>query len=100
MAADLPGKVIKQIRKAGLPTTGTHPFRPRMTTNRSGDPIIDRQAPGQGPKRGKKGYVDEQGRIWIKDPAHAGLPIHWDVQIDDGNDCIRIGQDGEEVKIP
>jgi hypothetical protein len=61
-------------------SNGRHPFNPRLTTNRSGDPIIEKQAVAKGPKRGKRGYVDDQGRIWIKDRGHAGLPDHWDVQ--------------------
>lgn len=100
MASDLPEKVIKQMEKAGLPVGGTHPFRPKITTNQRGDPIIDRAAPAVGPKRAKCGWVDEQGRIWVKDPAHAGLPTHWDVQIDDGRDYIRIDLHGEEVQKP
>ena len=42
------------------------------------------------PRSGKPGSVDDQGRIWIRDRAHAKLPDHWDVQIDDGADYIRI----------
>jgi hypothetical protein len=60
--------------------------------------IIDKQAPTIGPKIGKKGFVDEQGRIWIRDAAHAGIPIHWDVQIDDGADYLRVDRSGEEVQ--
>ncbi len=50
-----------------------------------------------GPKRGKRGYVDDQGRIWVKDHAHAGVPEHWDVQIDDGADYIRVDLSGNEL---
>ena len=100
MASNLPEKIVKQMMKAGLPVNGTHPFRPKLTTNQRGDPIIDRITPTTGPKCGKTGYVDEQGRIWVKDPAHAWLPTHWDVQIDDGADYIRIDEHGEEVQKP
>jgi hypothetical protein len=96
--SDLPEKVVKQMAKAGLPTGGSHPFKPKLTTNPKGELIIDKQAPTIGPKSGKKGFVDEQGRIWIKDSAHAGLPIHWDVQIDDGAEYIRVDCSGEEVQ--
>jgi hypothetical protein len=51
----------------------------------------------EGPKKGKRGFVDELGRIWVKDRAHAGVPDHWDVQLDDGADYIRVGLDGEEI---
>jgi hypothetical protein len=71
-----------------------------LTADRKGEIIIDKQAPTKGPKAGKKGYVDEEGRIWIKDYAHSGLPTHWDVQIDDGADYIRIDRNGDEVRKP
>ena len=97
MASDLPEKIIEQMTRAGLPTGGRFPFKPKLTTNRRGGFIIDKQAATKGPKRGKKGFVDEQGRIWIKDHPHAGLPTHWDVQIDGGADYIRVDQNGEEI---
>jgi hypothetical protein len=96
--ANLPEKVVRQIAKAGLPTGGTHPFEPKLVRNRNGDVVIEKRAPSKGPKFGKKGYVDDLGRIWIRDPAHAGLPAHWDVQIEDGEDYLRIGEDGEEIQ--
>jgi hypothetical protein len=37
-----------------------------------------------GPKKGKKGYVDREGRIWIKDRARDKYPDHWDVQENGG----------------
>ena len=67
-------------------------------TNRSGDEIIEKRAVGIGPKQGKRGYVDEEGRIWIRDRGHAGIPDHWDVQIDDGNDYIRVDNDGNLIQ--
>jgi hypothetical protein len=94
VATDPQEKIDAQIRKAGLPTGGDHPFRPRLTTNNRGDPIIEKQAVSTGKKQGKRGYVDDQGRIWIRDRAHAGDPDHWDVQIDGGNDYIRVDNDG------
>jgi hypothetical protein len=93
----LPQKFIEQMKKAGLPLSGPHPFKPKLTQNRKGDSVIEKRAPKTGPKSGKKGYVDDQGRIWIKDIAHAGLPDHWDVQINDGDEYIRIDQNGNEL---
>jgi hypothetical protein len=93
----LPEKVAEQIRKAGLPTGGQHPFQPQLEPNQRGDLVIRKEAVQHGPKRGKRGYVDTQGRIWIKDRAHAGLPDHWDVQIDSGLDYIRVDFDGREI---
>jgi hypothetical protein len=98
VASDVPEKVIEQMKKAGLPLAGRFPFKPKLTTNRKGELIIDKQAPTKGPKVGKKGFVDEHGRIWIKDHAHAGLPTHWDVQIEDGADYLRVDRNGEEVQ--
>ena len=98
MPSDLPPKVVRQIEKAGLPASGKHPFVPRLISNARGQQIIEKRAPNTGPRIGKKGYVDEQGRIWIRDHAHAGLPGHWDVQIDDGADYIRVDVNGEEVQ--
>jgi hypothetical protein len=97
VSADLPQKVIDQIARAGLPTGGRHPFRPKLTTNHRGEPMIEKKAVAKGQKKNKKGYVDDQGRIWVKDRAHAGMPDHWDVQIDGGEDYIRVDLSGEEL---
>jgi hypothetical protein len=97
VSTSLPQKIIDQIKNAGLPTSGQHPFRPKLTTNQRGHQMIEKKAVAKGPKAGKRGYVDDQGRIWIKDRAHAGLPDHWDVQIDDGEDYIRVDLDGNKM---
>lgn len=97
MSWDLPPKIIDQMKKAGLPFGGVHPFEPKLIRNRNGDPMIEKKAANKGPKQGKRGYVDNLGRIWIKDRAHAGLPDHWDVQIDEGDDYIRIDESGNEL---
>jgi|SRR5262245_20938313 len=97
MASSLPQKIDAQIRKAELPTTGMHPFIPKLSTNRSGDQVIVKKAVRMGPKKGKRGYVDKQGRIWIKDRSHAGLPDHWDVQMEDGAEYLRVDNDGNEI---
>jgi hypothetical protein len=98
MCPGLPQKVIDQIDKAGLPIGGEHPFRPRLVTNRRGEQIIAKEAVQKGPKRGTYGYVDEQGQIWVKDRSHAQLPDHWDVQIDGGDDYLRVSLDGHEIR--
>ncbi len=72
MASDLPEKVVKQIAKAGLPTGGSHPFKPKLITNAKGELIIDKQAPTKGPKSGKKGYVDEEGESGSRMPRMQG----------------------------
>ncbi|HZT81553.1 MAG TPA: hypothetical protein VFA26_15110 [Gemmataceae bacterium] len=97
MPPALPEKIIEQMRKAGLPSGGQHPFSPELTRNRQGDPVIEKRAVTKGPKRGKRGYVDVHGRIWVKDRGHAGLPDHWDVQIDDGDEYIRVDEHGNEL---
>ncbi len=97
MATDPQKKIESQIQKAGLPTGGDYPFRPRLTTNARGDPVIEKQAVSNGPKAGKRGYVDDQGRIWIRDRAHAHVPDHWDVQIDGGASYIRVDDDGNLI---
>ncbi len=97
MASDPLQKIIDQIQRAGLPTGGQHPFRPKIGENQKGEPIIYKKPVLKGPKKGKRGYVDDQERIWIKDRAHAGVPDHWYVQIDYGNDYFRVGLDGNEI---
>jgi hypothetical protein len=94
---NLPQKIVEQIRKAGLPTTGQHPFQPRLVRNRRGQAEIQKTVVKKGPKKGKRGYVDDQDRIWIKDRAHSGLPDHWDVQLNDGDDYLRVDMQGDEV---
>jgi hypothetical protein len=95
VSSTLPPKIIEQMRKAGLPTTGAIPYEPNLTTNRNGDPVIEKATIRIGPKQGKKGYVDTQGRIWIKDRAHAAVSDHWDVQLHGGADYIRVDLDGD-----
>jgi hypothetical protein len=56
--------------------------------------IIKKNIVSSGPKKGKKGYVDKQGRIWIKDRAHASDPDHWDIQEDGGASYFRVDQQG------
>jgi hypothetical protein len=90
-----PIKINKQIDKQGLPKGGSVPFIPQVDKNKKGQPII-RKAPVQfGPKKGKKGYVDTKGRIWIKDKAHGKYPDHWDVQENGGRKgYIRVDSQG------
>ena len=97
MSSGLPQKIVEQMSKAGLPTGGQHPFTPKLTVNQRGEQVIEKRAPTKGPKSGKRGYVDDRGRIWIKDRSHAGLPDHWDVQIEDGDDYIRVDRNGNEI---
>jgi hypothetical protein len=95
--SSLPQKVLDQIQKAGLPSNGTFPYSPALTANKKGELIIEKRAVSRGPKRGKRGYLDEQGRIWVMDRAHAGLPDHWDVQINGGESYIRVDQTGAQI---
>lgn len=97
MPSGLPQKIIEQINGAGLPTAGRHSFNPRLTRNKKGKPIIQKKTVQKGRKKGKKGFVDDQDRIWVRDRSHAGLPDHWDVQLNEGADYMRIGMDGEEI---
>jgi len=87
-------KIEAQIEKAGLPKVGAISFNPMLENDRNGRPIIKKDAVMHGPKKGKKGYVDTSGRIWVKDRAHAGSPDHWDVQEDAGKSYFRVGSDG------
>lgn len=97
MSSSLPKKIAEQMKKAGLPSAGKHPFKPRITTNRRGEHIIEKKAVAKGPKKGKRGYLDEDGRIWIKDRSHAGLPDHWDVQVNDGEEYFRVTDSGDDI---
>ncbi len=94
MAENLPKKIDKQIGKAGLPRGGSIPFLPQLDKNKRGQPIIKKATVQHGPKKGKKGFVDTKGRIWIKDRAHAGDPDHWDVQEDGGKKYFRVDPNG------
>lgn len=94
VAKKLPDKIDKQIDKAGLPRGGPVPFDPKLEKNKKGKQVIKKGTVTHGPKKGKKGYVDVQGRIWIKDRVHAGDPDHWDVQIDGGKKYIRVDPNG------
>jgi hypothetical protein len=94
LAVKLPVKVRKQLQKSGLPTSGAIPFVPKLGTNRTGDPIILKAPVLHGPKKGKRGYVDDGGRIWIKDRAHAGNPGHWDVQEQGGREYFKVDLNG------
>jgi hypothetical protein len=97
LAKELPEKVKQQIKGAGLPTGGQVPFVPALTRNRRKETIVKKGPVLYGPKRGDVGYVDRNGRIWVKDAAHAGTPDHWDVQIDGGRDYVRVDFDGNQL---
>ena len=97
MPPGLPQKIIDQLKRAGLPSTGQHPFHPRLTRNRKGEQVMEKRAVAKGPKAGKRGYLDERGQIWIKDRAHADVPDHWDVQLNDGDDYNRVDLNGNEL---
>jgi hypothetical protein len=90
-------KIQKQIRNAGLPTAGQVPFIPSLVKNKKGKTIIEKAAIRHGPKKGKLGYVDTQGRIWIKCHAHANVGDHWDVQEDGGATYFRVGENGNRI---
>src|SRR5262245_47284259 len=91
-------KVEKQIDKAGLPTTGTFPFEPKIEKNKVGEKIIAKSVIIHGPKKGKRGYLDILGRIWIKDRAHGDDPDHWDIQEDGGKSYFRVDLHGNLLK--
>jgi hypothetical protein len=91
---ELPEKIQKQIQKVGLPTAGQVPFVPSLVKNRKGEATIAKAPVLRGPKKGKVGYLDSQGRIWIKDRAHAGVPDHWDVQVSGGDSYFRVDLSG------
>lgn len=93
----LPAHLAEQIRKAGLPVTGTVPFVPKLSKNRAGDDIIEKAEVTSGPKKGKKGWVDVQDRIWVRDRAHADVADHWDVQTNRGRSYIRVDDNGNEI---
>lgn len=81
MTADLPPKVLEQVTRAGLPLEGIFPFEPMLVSNKRGELIIQKVQITHGPKSGKFGYGDVQGRIWIRDYTHGDYyPDHWDVQ--------------------
>ena len=87
-------KVLAQMEKAGLPyNKGAVPFRPKLKGT-GGEQQILKLKPSTGPKRNKLGYVDEEGRIWIKEYAHAGYPDHWDVQVNGGATYFRVDFNG------
>lgn len=93
----MPDKVRMQIESAGLPLWGNTPFEPKIRTNRRGQKEIKKAEVKHGPKKGHRGYVDLQGRIWVKDHAHADKPEHWDVQIDEGKDKIDVDLNGNQI---
>lgn len=97
MARTPPDKIDRQIQKAGLPTGGQVPFVPMLDKNRKGEIIIRKATVQKGPKKGGKGFVDTNGRIWIKDRAHAGDPDHRDVQEDAGETYIRVDFNGNKI---
>lgn len=93
-------KIDRQIENAGLPRVGAIPFVPKTSKNRRGDLVIEKAEVQYGPKKGKRGYLDVHGRIWIRDRAHAGLPDHWDVQIDGGAAYLKVDNHGNAMDRP
>jgi hypothetical protein len=94
MANGLPQKIARQIENAGLPNGGAVPFEPLLESNKRGSQTIVKKVVAYGPKKGKRGYVDANRRIWIKDRAHGDDPDHWDVQEDGGKEYFRVDLQG------
>ncbi len=94
----LPAKVLAQLERAGLPLAGPFPFIPQLVANQRGDLMVQKQTILYGPKKGKRGFVDTGGRIWIRDRGHGDLPDHWDVQEDGGRDYFRVDTEGSLIK--
>jgi hypothetical protein len=90
-------KVRDQIAKAGLPTSGQVPYIPALLINSRGKQEIEKAPVLHGPKKNKVGYVDTQGRIWVRDRAHAGYPDHWDVQEDGGVTYFKVDLEGNKL---
>jgi hypothetical protein len=97
LSDQLSEKIQKQIQKAGLPIAGQTPFIPKLAKNQKGEATIEKAAIRHGPKKGKVGYVDSLGRIWIKDRAHGNVPDHWDVQENGGNRYFRVDMSGNPL---
>jgi hypothetical protein len=76
---------------------GNTPFIPQLDRNKRGKQVIKKGIVTHGPKRGKKGYVDDRGGIWIKDRAHAGEPDRWDVQEEGGKEYFRVDLHGNPL---
>jgi len=97
LAQKLPLRVLYRINKHKLPTAGGFPFIPKVRNNRRGQADLVTAPATHGRKRGKYGFVDPNGRIWIRDLAHADHPDHWDVQEDGGKRYFRVDDDGELI---
>jgi hypothetical protein len=98
VAKDSPKNIEEQLKKAGLPSGGSMPFIPKLDRNKKGKSIIRKATIQHGPLKGKKGYVDSKGKIWIRDRAHGKYPDHWDVQENGGKEGrTRVGDDGEPL---
>lgn len=83
------------LKKAGLPTHGALAFEPEFDTSKKGETIIKKARVEYGPKAGKYGYVDTQGRIWVKERAHGKYADHWYVQENGGKlGRTRVNSDG------
>ena len=98
MPQNPPSKIDNQIDKAGLPRSGLVPFIPQLDMNKKGQPTIRKAPVLHGPKKGKVGFVDTKGRIWVKDRAHGKYPDHWDVQDNGGKKgYIKVDSQGNRL---
>lgn len=79
----------------GLPAS----FKPKFEKNKGGKWILMKKpAPAaKGNAKDREGWVDEEGRIWIRNYAHAGYPDHWDVQMDGGATYMNVKVDGSPM---
>lgn len=68
----------------GLPKNGQYPYIPpkKFYSHKLSD----------FPKHSEKnGFLDNKNQIWVWDKKHKD---HWDVQLDDGDDYLRVAPDG------
>lgn len=97
MAKQYARKVQNQMNKAGLPQGGAEPFEPNIVKNHKNEDEIEKKPALTGPKKGKFGYVDTKGRIWLRDRAHSTYLDHWDVQENGGVTYFRVDDQGNRI---
>jgi hypothetical protein len=93
----VPKEVLDRIQKQRLPTNGQHPFIPKWRVNKRGKPDLILAPLTRGRKKGEKGFLDSQDRIWIRDKAHANVPDHWDVEENGGQSYFRVDDNGNII---
>lgn len=96
---ELPETVQQQMLRYELPVIGNVAFQPALvgSKNIDGGMAIQTTAIESGPHEGRIGFVDIDGRVWVRVRSQSTDFKFWHVQTNDPNQSFRIDNNGNKI---